>query len=80
MVNSSFPDNKHDLPQDLIPYWNVRNNLYVFDGVILMKDQIIIPSGYRNTSGFGARIVIPPNLRQEVVKPCILLIKAWWHK
>ena len=68
LVNSSFPDNKHDLPQELIPYWNVRNNLYVLDGVILMKDQFIIPSGYRDTSGFGARIVIPPNLRQEVVK------------
>ena len=74
LVNSSFPDDKHDLPPNLIPYWNVRNNLYVLDGVVLMRDQVVIPPGLRDnvskavTSGLGARIIIPPNLRQEVVK------------
>jgi len=74
LVNSSFPDDKHDLPRELLPYWNVRNNLYIVDGVVLMKDQVVIPPGLREsvseavTGGFGARIVIPPNLRQEVVQ------------
>ena len=43
LVNSSFPDDKHDLPRELLPYWHVRKSLYIVDWVVLMKDQVVIP-------------------------------------
>ena len=74
LINSSFPDEKHELPPELLPYWNTRNNLYIVDGVILMKDQVVIPKSLRSdvteafSNGPGARILIPPNLRQEIIQ------------
>ena len=74
MINSAFPDEKHDLPAELLPYWNIRNNLYIVDGVVLMKDQVVIPASLRDsvtqalTDGSGTRIIIPPNLRQEIIQ------------
>ena len=74
LINSAFPDSKHDLPAELLPYWNIRNNLYIVDGVVLMKDQVVIPVSLRNsvtqalTDGSGTRIIIPPKLRQEIIQ------------
>jgi hypothetical protein len=74
MINSTFPDNKSDMPADLLPYWGVRNNLYMLDNVILMNDQILIPSPLRENAteslinGTGTRILIPPQLRPEIVQ------------
>ena len=74
LINTSFPNEKHELPRELQPYWNIRQNLYIVDGVILMKDHVVIPRSLRNgvaeamTDGSGTRILIPPNLRQEVVQ------------
>ena len=74
LINSSFPDEKHELPPELLPYWNIRNNLYIVDGVILMKDQVVIPKSLRGdvvdafSNGPGARILIPPSLRQEIIQ------------
>ena len=74
LVNSSFPDDKSEMPPELLPYWSVRNNLYTIDGVILMNDQVLIPSPLRGdtaeslANGTGTRILIPPGLRPEIVQ------------
>ena len=73
LINSVFPEEKSELPPDLLPFWPVRNNLYVLDGVVLMKDRVVIPETLQGgvtqflSGGHGARIIIPPNLRQEVI-------------
>ena len=38
LINSSFPNEKHELSAELLPYWNIRHNLYIVDGVVMMKD------------------------------------------
>ena len=74
LINSSFPNDKNELPPELLPYWNIRNNLYTLDGVILMNDQVLIPPSLRDgvtkslTNGTGTRIVIPPELQPEVIQ------------
>ncbi len=62
------------MPQNLLPYWSVRNNLYVVDGVVLMRDQVLIPPTLRNevaqtyAPGSAIRIIIPSALRKEVIQ------------
>ena len=74
LINSLFPDDRSNMPPDLLPYWKVRNNLYMLDGVILMNDQVLIPSPLRENvtesliNGTGTRILIPLRLRQEVLQ------------
>ena len=57
---------------ELLLYWGIRHNLYVVDGVVLVKNQVLIPPQIRNSvaqaslHGSSPRIVIPPNLRKEV--------------
>ena len=41
-IHSTFPDDKSELPPSLLPYWTVRHNLHVVDGVVLMKDQVFV--------------------------------------
>ena len=38
LINSSFPADKSDMPPELMPYWSIKDNLYMVDGVILMND------------------------------------------
>ena len=74
LINSSFPDDKSDMPPELLPYWSVRNNLYLVDGVILMNDQILMPPALREdttkslANNTGSRILIPPQLRPEILQ------------
>ena len=74
LINSTFPYNKHEMPSKLLPYWGIRHNLYVVDGVVLVKTQVLIPPQIRNSvaqaslHGSSPRIVIPPNLRKEVTQ------------
>ena len=74
LINSSFPDDKSDMPSELLPYWSVRNNLYLVDGVILMNDQILMPPALREdatkslANSTGSRILIPPQLRPEILQ------------
>ena len=73
LINSVFPQEKSEMPHILVPYWSLRNSLYVVDGVVLMKDQVMIPPALRSEvaqsyiPGSGVRIVIPPALRKEVI-------------
>ena len=72
LINSVFPEQKNELPSELVPYWPIRNNLYVVDGVILMKDKVVLPHSLRDGVineyiPEMTRIIIPPTLRDEVV-------------
>ena len=74
LINSTFPEERNEMPHELLPYWSLRNNLYVVDGVVLTKDQVLIPPPLRNEvsqsyiPGANVRIIIPLGLRSEVVQ------------
>lgn len=51
IIESGFPNFRHELPPALREYYQFRDHLYTVDSVILYKD----------------RIVIPPSLRQHVL-------------
>ena len=72
LITSTFPVDKSEMPVELLPFWNVRNNLYVLEGVVLMNDYVVIPSHLRDTvtshqRDSNVRIVVPQNLRAEVI-------------
>ena len=74
LINSSFPEDKNDMPPELMPYWSIRDNLYMIDGVILMNDKVLLPPPLREdaakslVNGTGTRILIPPQLRPEILQ------------
>lgn len=51
IIESGFPEFRHELPPALREYYQFREHLYTVDGVILYKN----------------RIVIPPSLRQHIL-------------
>ena len=51
IIESGFPESRHEIPPALQEYYQFRKHLYTVDGVILYKD----------------RIVIPPSLRQHIL-------------
>ena len=51
IIESGFPEFRHELPPALHEYSQFREDLYTVDGVILYKD----------------RIIIPPSLRQQIL-------------
>ena len=61
------------MPRNLVPYWSPRNSLYLVDGVVFMKDQVMIPPALHSEvaqsyiPGSGVRIIIPSALRKEVI-------------
>ena len=73
LIKSAFPEDRMDMPPQLLPYWSVRNNLYILDGVVLMNDSVVVPSNLRSTvsaseyAGCNVRIIVPEKLRAEVV-------------
>ena len=52
VIQTGWPDTRQEVPQRIRPYWNVREELAVMDGII-----------YR-----GMRIVIPPSLRAGMLE------------
>ena len=51
IINNGFPNRRQDLPPSLQEFFQFRDDLFTFDGVILYKE----------------RVVIPPSLRSEVL-------------
>lgn len=47
VIENGFPENRNALPDDLRPYFQFREHLTSFDGVILYHDRIIIPRALR---------------------------------
>ena len=48
-IESGFPDNRSDLHPDLKQYYQFRESLTTFDGVILYRDRVLIPPSLRDT-------------------------------
>ena len=38
-----FPDHKVDLPHSLTEFWNMREDLYVIDGLAFVEGRVLIP-------------------------------------
>lgn len=47
-IRTGFPEQKCDLPRELIPFWNLRESLYIVDNVVLMKHRAVIPKSLRS--------------------------------
>ena len=47
IIESGFPNFRHELPPTLREYYQFRDHLYTVDGVILYKDRIVIPPSLR---------------------------------
>ena len=46
-VTNGFPTSKSRMPQDLLPYWKVQNDLTHDNGIVLYKNRILIISSMR---------------------------------
>ena len=42
-----WPKDKQDLPDEVKPYWNVRDEIYVCDGLIMKQERVVIPTALR---------------------------------
>ena len=42
-VTESFPSSKESIPVNIMDFWSLREGLYVFDGVLLYNDRVVIP-------------------------------------
>lgn len=47
-VCTTWPEFKNDVPDELKPYWNVRDELYVSEGVLLKNERLVVPSSMRS--------------------------------
>ena len=48
LIDAGFPDHRNDLPQALREFFQFRDDLFTFDGVILYKDRVVIPPSLRH--------------------------------
>ena len=42
-----WPQHKRDVPPSLQPFWNVRNDIHVTDGILLKDNRLVIPYVWR---------------------------------
>lgn len=47
-IMSGWPSSKDDTPTETRPYWNMRDELYVSEGLVLKDDRLITPSKMRS--------------------------------
>jgi hypothetical protein len=47
LILEGFPVSKKDLPAQVHQYWEARDQLNIFDGVVLYNDRIVIPPALR---------------------------------
>ncbi|XP_057310694.1 uncharacterized protein K02A2.6-like [Hydractinia symbiolongicarpus] len=48
-ILEGFPTNKETLPQHILPYWRLKNDLYCVDNLIMLEDRVLIPRALRRT-------------------------------
>ena len=44
MIINGWPDHKSSLPSELQPYWQVKDDLYIANEVVLYNERIVIPA------------------------------------
>jgi len=47
IIMNGWPENKHELPACIHPYWEYRDELTVYDGVVFRGDRVVIPQAMR---------------------------------
>ena len=47
MIHNGFPTEKSSMPNHLVQFWDLRQQFYVIDGVIMMNHRIVIPKFLR---------------------------------
>lgn len=71
MIETVFPDDKHDMPVKLMEYWPMKDDLFVVNGVIV-KESVLPKTGSESLlthlEGQCSRVLIPPSLRSEVLQ------------
>lgn len=48
LILSGWPEHKHDLAEDLHPYWCFRDELAVLDGLVMKGSRVIVPAALRS--------------------------------
>ena len=46
-IMNGFPDSRSLMPDNIMPFWEIRKHLHCSDGVALFKDRIVIPKSLR---------------------------------
>ena len=46
-ISAGWPDEKRKLPQELHPFWDYRDTIYIKSGLITKGNRIIVPSEMR---------------------------------
>ncbi|KAK7912921.1 hypothetical protein WMY93_013132 [Mugilogobius chulae] len=49
IVQVGWPDDRHKCPQNLLDFWNFRDEIAYYDGILFKSDKIIVPSALRKT-------------------------------
>ena len=47
MIEGVFPEERCEMSPQLERYWDLKDDLYVLEGVILLADKVLIPSSLR---------------------------------
>ena len=74
MIETIFPENKSDMPPNILEYWPVKDHLFVVDGVILKDNNPLLPPKMKSEilplymENQGVRVLIPRVLRSEVLQ------------
>ena len=48
-VTQGFPASKASLPQDLLPFWKIKDDLTFDDGLVLYRHRIVVPKPLRRS-------------------------------
>ena len=43
MIIEGWPEERSQLPSDMKPYWDFRDELSVYDGIIFKGERVVIP-------------------------------------
>ena len=46
-IQGGFPDTKHELPEEIMEYWECRRHLTAVNDIVMYQDRIVVPSSLR---------------------------------